>query len=708
MLCKQALFGALLLLSSAVMGQQNDAIIDSLQTLADTTNNPQINIDARIEMGRQYRFEKTDKAIRIARSCIRSAKNIDYQKGLGKAYELLALCHIRKDDFRAATESYDSAFVAFETSGDTVLWARCLNTGAIPSRSLGEFGKAIQLVQKSINLYQSIEMYSGAAAAYNGLGIIYYKQGDTLKTFEYFDKALQTYRDIGDTVLAAKIGNNIGILYKNRGDTETALNYFIDAAELWEAMGDSSAMAVTQNNIGSLFQKQKNYGEALKYYTRAYEIWQGLGDNSRLVESELAFASLYHQRKDYTKALKHSNTALEMAEELNLATNIKNGYYQRYEINKKTGRLADALSDMESYTRIKDSLDALTNSKEMAEMREKFDADQKAFDNKLLRAEKELTQVDLDRQRAENARKDTRFYFAMGGLALLLLLGVVLYRSNRQKKAANEQLETKNAIIEEKNKDILDSIRYAKRIQSSILPPDNRLANFFPSSFIFYKPRDIVSGDFYWIEEVDNQVWFAVADCTGHGVPGAMVSVVGANGLNRCVKEYGLREPAAILDQLSKLVEESFSTSNTEGDGPGVRDGMDISLCCWDPANKTLRFAGANSTIYHLQKQAAAFNLTEIKGDKQPVGPYPDRQPFSSHELTLADGDGIYLFSDGYADQFGGPKGKKFKYKPFKDMLLSLMGKAPEVQRNTLEQRLHNWQGNLEQVDDICVIGIRV
>lgn len=292
-----------------------------------------------------------------------------------------------------------------------------------------------------------------------------------------------------------------------------------------------------------------------------------------------------------------------------------------------------------------------------------------------------------------------------------------------------EHIERQKEIIETKNKDITDSIHYAKRIQEAILPPLRMVKEYLPESFVLYRPKDIVSGDFYWVESfassldvhhsgaddtsdaVENfsskTVFFAAVDCTGHGVPGAMVSVMGANGLNRCVKEFGLRDPAEILDRLAELVEENFERSENE-----VRDGMDIALCSLEqsPQNSSshsiLKYAGANNPLWIIRKGAEEIEV--IRADKQPIGKYADRKPFTTHTIELQQGDSVYVFSDGYSDQFGGSKNKKLKSGNFKQLLLAQQDQPMERQMHKLGAFFDDWKGVYEQVDDVCVIGVRV
>jgi serine phosphatase RsbU (regulator of sigma subunit) len=263
----------------------------------------------------------------------------------------------------------------------------------------------------------------------------------------------------------------------------------------------------------------------------------------------------------------------------------------------------------------------------------------------------------------------------------------------------NKQLEVQKNSLEYKNKEILDSLTYAKRIQSAILPQPKLVKEFLEDSFILYKPKDIVAGDFYWLEIVEDNVLFAAADCTGHGVPGAMVSVVCNNGLNRAVREHKLIEPDQILNKTRELVIEEFEKSDEE-----VNDGMDISLCVLNLETFQLKWAGANNPLWILRNG----EIIEYKGDKQPIGKHYDSKPFSLIDVQLEKNDIIYIFTDGFQDQFGGAKEKKFRAAQMKELLLSLIEKSMEEQRKMIDTSFESWKGELEQVDDVCVIGVRV
>jgi serine phosphatase RsbU (regulator of sigma subunit) len=288
-------------------------------------------------------------------------------------------------------------------------------------------------------------------------------------------------------------------------------------------------------------------------------------------------------------------------------------------------------------------------------------------------------------------------------------------RLEQQVAERTAEIKQKSDELEEKNKEIIDSITYAKRIQEAILPPDQQWEKLLPNAFVLYLPKDIVAGDFYWLEPTEDRLLFAAADCTGHGVPGAMVSVVCHDALNRSVREFGLLEPSHILDKTAVIVDETFEKSEQE-----VKDGMDISLLALHRKERKVSWAGANNPLWIITTKDyddslgapsltdESLKLYEIKADKQPIGRYPNRQQYTNHEVQLSEGDSLYAFSDGYPDQFGGERGKKYKSKNFKRFLLSIQDQAIAAQRDLLAKEFASWKGSLEQVDDVCVIGVRV
>lgn len=350
---------------------------------------------------------------------------------------------------------------------------------------------------------------------------------------------------------------------------------------------------------------------------------------------------------------------------------------------------------------------------QLAELSLKYETEKKEKQISLLKKDKELNDSRLMAKDEEISQTRDKLIYIVFALVLFVILIVFVIRANVQRKKANrllteqkaeiseqkEEVEKQKRLIEEKNKEIEDSITYARRLQEAILPPKDFINKYCPDNFVLYLPKDIVAGDFYWSELSGDKFYIAAADSTGHGVPGAMVSVVCSNALNRAIKEFKETETGRILDITRELVIETFAKSANE-----VKDGMDISLLCIDRKNKKISWSGANNPLWYVQDNA----LKEIKADKQPIGKSDHPKPFTTHAIDYREGTSFYLFTDGLADQFGGPKGKKFKYKQFSDTLLTNKDLTLNEQLVYINKVFLEWKSNLEQVDDVCVIGIKI
>jgi|GEM_PF-1340797 len=323
--------------------------------------------------------------------------------------------------------------------------------------------------------------------------------------------------------------------------------------------------------------------------------------------------------------------------------------------------------------------------------------------------EKEIFMLNAAKKGKEEELKDQRIFtqYISIGMGIIIIFSLLLYRNFLGKKKANQilkfqavEINFQKKVVEEKNKGITDSINYAKLIQEAILPAKEIKYKLFPEAFVLFQPKDIVSGDFYWFSEKNKKRLIATVDCTGHGVPGAFMSMIGNALLNEIINEKGVTVPSEIL----KLLREKIIDSLKQKDGQN-KDGMDISILCFDEDNKTVEFAGANNPLWLIRKGI----IQEIKADKQPIGLYHgESKPFNNNIIKLQKEDSLYIFTDGYADQFGGGEGKKFKYKQLQNLLLSIQDKRMNEQENILFKKINDWKSDLDQVDDILIIGVRV
>lgn len=333
---------------------------------------------------------------------------------------------------------------------------------------------------------------------------------------------------------------------------------------------------------------------------------------------------------------------------------------------------------------IRDYEDTLSNLKDQKEgLRQKFD-----YDHQL-----EKTKIQLQ-QEEERKRSAQTKYFILSVLVLVFLAAVMIYRRFLITKKQKYLIEEQKVIVDKQNAEMLASINYAKLLQDAILPDPSELSTLFNDSFLIYLPKDVVAGDFYWYTQKKGQMYVAVADCTGHGVPGAMVSVVCANALNQAIETES--RPGKILDHTRINVIKQFTGSQS------MQDGMDIALCQFELNSMTLAFAGANNPCWILRKGEFIF----LNGNKQPVGRYEYAIDFDTQTFSLESGDWVYLFTDGFVDQFGGSANKKLKSSGLKQLILSLNGVEGVRQKELIELFFNDWKGEEEQTDDLCMIGI--
>jgi serine phosphatase RsbU (regulator of sigma subunit) len=626
------------------------------------------------------------------------------QKGIAASLNNIGNVYLDQGNYPEALKNYLASLEIQEEIGDKNGIASSSNNIGTIYWYQGNYPEALKNYLVSLKIKEEIGVEhpedmgnkKGIASSLNNIGNIYSDQGNYPEALKNYLASLKIKEEIGDKKGIAFTLNNIGNIFANQGNFPEALKNLFASLKIAEEIGDKIVIASTFNNIGTIYVDQSNYSEALKYIKYSLEIRKEIGDKNGIAISLGNIGDVYSKTGKVENGRNYILNALQLGIELGALDIVKKSYELLSQADSALGKHQSALENYKLYIIYRDSLLNEENTKSTIQQQMQYEFDKKEA---LTQAEQEkkdaLALEELEKQKMQ------RNGF-IGGFALMLLLAGVSYRSFRNKQKANLLLAHKNAVIEEKQKEIIDSINYAKRIQAAILPPQRIVKENLPESFILYKPKDIVAGDFYWMEQKDGKILFAAADCTGHGVPGAMVSVICNNGLNRSVREHGITDPGKILDKTREIVIQEFEKSDDE-----VKDGMDISLCSLK--GNTLSWAGANNPLWIIRKNMEGEpELIEIKPDKQPIGKYAENKPFTTHSMELQKGDILYIFTDGYADQFGGEQGKKFKSATFKKLLISLFDQPMDKQKKEIEENFENWKGSIEQVDDVCVIGVRV
>ena len=535
-------------------------------------------------------------------------------------------------------------------------------------------------------------------------------------------ECIKVGKKLGNNSFLASCYSSLARYYGHESIGEKAVECYKENIKYLRLIGDIRSSAISLGNLGEYYLDMNELDSAKKYQDMALKIRMDMGITEGIMYSYKSLGNIYIAENNFKKAVEYGEKAMDISKKKFFNNYDDQIHHLLFEGYQGLNNYKKALTHYIAAKEIADSVLTAEKQKELVELKLNYDLKQKEEIEILARQKEELAiQKDKEKQ------KVVTISLIIGLILLVAFFGVllkafiakrnnnkILESKNIEITAQKEKVEEAHEILEEKNQEILDSINYAKRIQNAILPPLKLVKEYLPQSFILYTPKDIVAGDFYWIEHKNDVILFAAADCTGHGVPGAMVSVVCNNGLNRSVREHGLTDPGKILDKTKEIVIQEFDKSEDD-----VKDGMDISLCSLKLSESyaRLQWAGANNPLWiirpiHSEMEANSLNngfeLLEYKGDKQPIGKYSTEESFTTHSIELQKGDSIYVFTDGFADQFGGEKRKKLMYKPFKELLLSIQESNMDEQKEILEKYFESWKGTLEQVDDVCVIGVRI
>ncbi len=585
-----------------------------------------------------------------------------------------------------------------------------------------DFNSSLQNYLAALKLCDEHDLTNLKGKVYIGLAGLYLKKGDFKNAESYYSKGIEIKEKENHPNELGNAYNNFGNFYNDVSNYEKALSYYQKSLAIRLKQKDTLSIAVCYDNIGNAYSargnetKQKSdYDLAEAFYNKALNTFIVFGDKLELAICYLNLSEFYFERSqlfsldaDLKTALETSKNGLALSKEIGFKEGEAAAYGSLSQVYEKLHQPLLALGFFKRFKEVNDSINSLESNKHIAELQTQYDVDKKDKEITILNKDKKIQATELNRQ------KIVRNSF-IGGFVLVLLFSFFIYRSYVEKKKVNLQLSMAKSIIENKNKNITDSINYAQRIQNAILPTKENLGSYIPESFILYKPKDIVSGDFYWFsteadtvskQEIET-ILVAAADCTGHGVPGAFMSVIGNNFLTEIVKEKKVYRPSEILNELNNHVREALKQ---DLEGAETNDGMDICLCSVNVKKMELEYSGANRPLYIFRNSSEESTFEEIKPSKLPIGgsQYDSAtMGYKNHTFRFKKGDTFYLFSDGYCDQFGGEQDKKFMSKKFRELLASIQQFSMKEQEVILRNSIENWMGQQEQSDDILVIGLR-
>ncbi len=568
------------------------------------------------------------------------------------------------------------------------------------------YAKAIDYYFKELKFADSLGLEKNKARAYYNIGWIKCLQQESFKDRNYLINAVKIFERLNDTADILEVYNALAGAYQNESKNnlkliDSTLYYFRSLVFFSEKINKKYNIVIHANYASFLTQIGR-YNEAKMYLLKCVEVAQANNEEEKYAHTGTYLGELYFKIDSFGKAKKILNKIIPILIKTRQLEALANVYSIRSKIFFKENNFKEAYLNRILYSEIRDSVTKSIFKSNLMEKESQYEIEKRESNIKKLEHLNEVSEL-------KNKQNKFVIFGLMFIAALIIVFALNLFKGNRTKQKANKLLNEKNLLIEEqkkaveeKNNDITNSINYAKRIQEAILPAKELKYKLFPTAFVLFQPKDIVSGDFYWFTEKNNKRIIAAIDCTGHGVPGAFMSMIGNTFLHEAINEKGITKPGLILNELRDNVISSLKQTEVID---STKDGMDMALLSFDIENRTVEFAGANNPLWLIREG----NFVEFKGDKKPIGYFSGKEfSFTTTKIDLFKGDTLYIFTDGYADQFGGEKGKKLKYKQLRELLISIQHMSMSDQELFLVRKFMDWKGNLEQIDDVCVIGIRV
>lgn len=729
--------------------QAQDNTIDSLLNLLKKEKTDTGKINHYNNLFLQYEFTDNVKAKEYVNKALELSKKIDYKKGLAITYKYLGFFAEDTGNYQQAIIHYQQSLKISEKLVDKKGISATLGNIGSGYYYQGDYPKALNFYFKALRITEELGDKNGTARHLGNIGNVYKEQSNFPKALEYYFKGLQIAKELGNKKgIAANFGN-IGIVFKEQARIEKSkknitgsdtlykksLDYSFKALNLNKELEDNNSIATQLSNIGTVYHDQKEYQKALDYSFKALKMDEELGDKYGIAIDLGNIGSLYTEIKKYTEAEKYLLQALNIADSIGILKEKIQFENSISELYTQTGKDKKAFEHYKIAIQIRDTLINEDKYREIMNYEfEKKEAAGKAEQDK----KDALAAV-------EKRKQKIIIWSVVGGLLLVILFAAFILRSlriTRKQKhiielqkvkvdEANNELHQQNEeILAQRNEieaqrdeitaqrdlvtiqkeqiekihlEVSQSINYATRIQTAILPEPELMNKYISEHFVLFRPKDKVSGDFYWWAIVENHLIVTVADCTGHGVPGAFMSMLGTSFLREIVVKEYITNPAIILKRLRK---EIIQALKQKGDYGEQKDGMDMALIVINTETLEMQYAGANNPLYIIRTSNP--DIEEIRPDKMPVAIYEYMHAYTNHETKIHQGDCIYIMSDGYQDQFGGPKKKKFLSKKLKELLKENSHLAMNVQKELLEKTHLDWKGNGEQIDDITVIGIRI
>jgi len=729
-------------------------------------------------LSREYvKIGASDSGLKYANQTLFLAKTIfkddnkGWPKGIADGYSSIGNVYYKLGRYPEALKNFLASLEIRETNGDKRGVASSYGDIGKIYYKQGNYIEALKNHRISLKIREEVKDKLGTALAYNNIGNIYFTQANYPEALVNYFASLKIEQEIDDKQGIADSYNNIGATYGITGNYTAALKNNIASLKVREEMGNKHDIADSYGNIGSIYINQKNYTEALKNQFLSLKIREEIKDKHGIADSYNNIGFVYTQIHDYSNAIKNHLASLRIAEEIGDQNGVTRSFYNLAQAQVGLNKLKEAkfniskslviskkaedkeyiagnyslLSTIDSaegnwkeaylYHKLfmvyRDSINNEDTKKKIIQNTMRFQFQQEVSEAKAIQDKKDTVAA------AEKKKQQLILILVVGVLILVFAFAGFIFRSLRITSKQKNIIELKNSeiilqkeivekqkyLVEEKQEEVIASITYAKRIQTALLTSDKYISKHLPAEhFILFKPKDIVSGDFYWALSIEPSLdwdrtantieslssvqykkifYLITADCTGHGVPGAFMSMLNISYLNEIIGDRNIRLPHDILNAQRKRIIQSLNPLESTEES---KDGMDCTLCVYDFDKMLLHFSAANNPLWLVRNE----ELVEYKADKMPVGKYSEAmKPFTLQTISLQKGDIIYTSTDGYADQFG-TNGKKLMKKKFKEELIKICHLPMNEQKEYLNNFFENWKGTNEQVDDVCVIGVRI
>lgn len=730
------------------------------------------------------RKKEFDLSIEYYFEAIKYFKEINNFEEVAGCYTNIGFCENSKENLDDAYKYFYKAIDVYEKTGNKKGMSVSLNNLGTIYLQRGDYDNGLKVFQRSLKLKEELDDDVGTANVLMNIGAIHKYINNHKQALDYFFIALEKYITLKDINNQGKCYSNIGITYRAMKNYDAAVQNFNKGIDCYNETGNEAGLINIMFNLGTTYFYQNKNDEAYQFFKRHLEISEKNNDKISMSLAHHNLGAVENNRNNYSNAIFHLYESIRILKEQKLLPNQINSYMVLSEVYENMGDLKNALINFKLYKKIQDSVFQIDKEKQAAELEAKFQNEKKAQQIK-------QQETEIAKQKAENEAKSLQLkqektfrYSVITGFILVIILVFFIYKNYRQKKKSNlllikqnieiqkqsdalselnEELTQKNEEISAQRDEIeaqrnlvtdqkleieniynelMDSIKYALRIQNAVLPSEEYLGSVFNKYFVYFKPLEVVSGDFFWTISKDQHILFCVADCTGHGVPGSFMSMLGISLLNEIVRKKEVISPAQILNELreniilslnqkggldaniSGTIKREFGNIETvslQAEGLNetqlVKDGMDIAFCIYNKESGVLEYSGAYNPCWIIEKNpdSGEKSLIELAPDKMPIGLHYKTDDFTNKSIVIKKGATIYLLSDGFPDQFGSSDklkektgGRKFMHKRLKELLISISDNEMEEQRNILERTFNEWKEGYKQIDDVTIMGVRV